>query len=114
LAYYNQGSVAGRLRPGVIRAGDIYSLESWQEAAEVVEIRGSNLSAPLQTELRNRRIVVQSGKTYTVATTEYVANHLHEKLGTIDSRRSGPMLLDLVIAYLRSNGFAQELLTQKA
>jgi hypothetical protein len=109
LAFYNLGSVAGRLRPGVIRAGDIYSLESWQEAAEVVEIRGANLSATLQAELRDRQIVLQSGKTYNVATTDYVANDLHEKLGRIDSRRSGPMLRDLVIAYLRSNGFTQEL-----
>jgi uncharacterized protein DUF3500/5'-nucleotidase-like protein len=109
LAFYNEGSVAGRLRPGVIRSGDIYSLESWQEAAEVVEIRGSSLSPTLQAELRKRQIVMQSEKIYTVATTDYVASDLSEKLGRIGSRRPGPMLRDLVIAYLRSNGFPREL-----
>src|SRR5438105_3637162 len=37
LAFYNESSVAGRLRSGLIRSGDIYSLESWQENVEVVE-----------------------------------------------------------------------------
>ena len=45
LPYYPEDSVAGRLRPGAIRSGDIYSLESWQEAVEVVDVHGSNLSA---------------------------------------------------------------------
>src|SRR6266571_2273976 len=30
-AYYDESSVVGRLRPGLIRSGDIYNLESWQE-----------------------------------------------------------------------------------
>src|SRR5262249_16487413 len=47
LAYYDVNSVAGRLHPGVVRSGDIYTLESWQERVQVVEIRGSNLSATL-------------------------------------------------------------------
>src|SRR6266850_2176781 len=105
LAYYDESSVAGRLRPGLIRSGDIYSLESWQETAEVVEIRGSNLSAPLLAVLRGQAIVPDSDKTYTVATTTYVARDLKEKLGRIDTRRPGPMLRDLTIAYLRSHGF---------
>ncbi|WP_410961872.1 5'-nucleotidase C-terminal domain-containing protein, partial [Salmonella sp. SAL4359] len=56
IAYYDQSSVAGRLRPGLIRSGDIYSLESWQETTEVVEIRGSTLSASLLAALRERAI----------------------------------------------------------
>ncbi|PYS20021.1 MAG: hypothetical protein DMG11_30725 [Acidobacteria bacterium] len=107
LAYYDESSVAGRLRPGLIRSGDIYSLESWQETAEVVEIRGSALSAPLLAALRERAIMPDSDKTYTVATTTYVARDLKEKLGQIDTRRPGPMLRDLTIAYLRSHGFSK-------
>jgi hypothetical protein len=30
-AYYDENSVVGRLRPGLIRSGDIYSLESWRK-----------------------------------------------------------------------------------
>src|SRR5262245_3541563 len=55
--YYDESSVAGRLRPGPIRSGDIYSLESWQELVEIVEVRGSNLSNELQTRLRQRGVI---------------------------------------------------------
>jgi hypothetical protein len=107
LAYYNERSVAGRLRPGMIRSGDIYTLESWQESAEAVEVRGSNLSPGLQTALRDRRILVEPAKMYTVATTQYVVSDHAGELGQIENRRRGPMLRDLTIAFLRTNGFTQ-------
>ena len=105
LAYYDESSVAGRLRPGLIRAGDIYSLESWQETAEVVEVRGSKLSPTLRVALRSQDMTPDDGKIYTVATTTYVANQASEKLGSIGRRRAGHMLRDLTVAYLRSHGF---------
>jgi hypothetical protein len=106
LSYYNESSVAGRLRPGLVHSGDIYSLESWQELVEVVDVRGSNLSTALVTELRKRGITPDLQKTYSVATTSYVANELSEKLGRIESRRRpGLMLRDLTVTYLRSHGF---------
>jgi hypothetical protein len=104
LAYYDQSSVAGRLRPGLIRSGDIYTLESWQETTEVVQIRGSDLSAPLVAALRGQAIDPDTGKTYNVATTAYVASN-SKTLGRIEARRPGPMLRDLTISYLRSHGF---------
>jgi hypothetical protein len=106
LAYYDESSVAGRLRAGPIRSGDIYALESWQETAEVVEIRGSNLSKALVTRLGGRGIVPVARKTYTVATTAFVANGQAEKLGRINARRPGPMVRDLTVSYLRSHGFS--------
>ena len=105
LAYYNESSVAGRLRAGAIRSGDIYSLESWQEQVEVVEIRGSNLSAPLRAQLRERGVALATEKNYTVATTTYISNQSSRKLGRIESRRSDRMLRDLTVDYLRSHGF---------
>jgi len=105
LAYYDVDSVAGRLRPGVVRSGDIYTLESWQENVTVVEIRGSSLSAELQAALRQRRLDFNPEKTYTVATTGYIAGEGSAKIGRINSRRNGPMLRDLTVAYLRSHGF---------
>ena len=107
LAYYNEKSIAGRLRPGTIRSGDIYSLESWQEAAAVAEVRGSNLSAGLQASLREQRVPLDLAKTYKVATTAYVVSDDSARLGRIESSRTGPMLRDLIVAYLRSNGFSQ-------
>jgi hypothetical protein len=109
LAYYDEGSVAGRLRPGLIRSGDIYSLESWQEPAEVVEVRGSNLSTAMVTVLRQRGISPQSDKTYSVATTKYTATDLSEQIGRVENRRAGAMLRDLTVSYLRSHGFENRL-----
>jgi hypothetical protein len=104
LAYYDEDSVAGRLRPGVIRSGDIYALESWQESVEVVEIRGSNLSPALQAALREQRVVLDSAKIYTVAATGYAAGELQRKYGGAGRRKTGTMLRDLTVAYLRSHG----------
>ena len=105
LAYYDRSSVAGRLRPGLIRSGDIYSLESWQESVEVVEVRGSNLSTVLLAALRERGIASNPAKTYSVVTTTFVASEPSGILGRIDSRRPGPMLRDLTADYLRAYGF---------
>src|SRR5205823_13863709 len=54
LSYFSKDSVAGRLRAGPIRSGDIYSLESWQDNAEVVDVLGANLSAGMVRALREQ------------------------------------------------------------
>jgi hypothetical protein len=105
LAYYNELTVAGRLRAGLIRSGDIYALESWQESVEVVEVRGSNLNVELRERLGQQGIEFVSEKNYTVATTNYVASEDPERVGRIEARRPGPMLRDLTVDYLRSHPF---------
>ncbi len=105
--YYDPDSVAGRLRKGPIRTGDIYALESWQDSLTRVEIKGSNLSATLVEELRNRRVEPDPRRVYTIATTGYIAGELAaEKLGRVEaSQKSGPVR-DVAIAYLRKRGFS--------
>jgi hypothetical protein len=105
-AYYSEGSVAGRLHPGTIRTGDIYSLESWQENAEVVEIRGSNLAAPMRAYLKEQNIELDPAKMYKIATSPYAASDLQDHLGRIESRSTGALIRDLTIAHLKSNGFS--------
>ena len=106
LAYFDVRSVAGRLRRGPIRSGDIYALEVWQDAVALVEVRGANLSAELRAELVRRRSELVPEKTYTVATTAHVADELAaEKLGRIESRRPGPLLREAAVAHLRTHGF---------
>ena len=107
LAYYDVDGVAGRLRKGPIRSGDIYTLESWQDSLTHVEIRGSNLSATLVQELRSRGMEPDPRRVYTVATTGYVAGELAaEKLGTVESRQKSGLVRDVTIAYLRKRGFS--------
>jgi hypothetical protein len=106
LAYYPEDSVAGRLRPGVIRSGDIYSLESWQEAVEVVDVHGSQLSAAMVAQLSTPERRLDRARTYAIATSAYAARDRQDHLGRIDARRPGPMLRDLTVAYLKRHGSA--------
>src|SRR5262245_19727255 len=106
LAFYPRSSVAGRLRSGAIHSGDIYSLESWQESAAIVDVHGSNLSPQMVAKLPSPEQGPDRSKTYTIATTAYAAGELPEQLGKIEQRRHGPMLRDLTVAYLKRHGFA--------
>jgi hypothetical protein len=107
LAYYHRESVAGRLRAGTIRTGDLYNLENWRERVSVVEIIGDDLSPTLVNMLRSRGDVVQARASYRVATTSYVAENLATKwLGAIESEHKGEMLRDVAIKQLTSYGFS--------
>ncbi len=106
-AYYDPDSVAGRLRKGLIRTGDIYTLESWQDSVMHVEIKGSNLSTAFVAELRGRGIDPDPRRVYTIATTGYVADEVAaEKLGTVESVQKSGMVRDVAIAYLKRRGFS--------
>ncbi len=106
LAYYHAESVAGRLRAGTIRTGDLYNLESWRERVSLVEVKGADLSAGLAKALKARGDAVQARSTYRVATTSYVAeNRADELLGSVASGTAGAMLRDVAISYLTAQGF---------
>jgi hypothetical protein len=107
LGYYPAASVAGRLRSGAIRSGDIYTLESWQETAEVVEVRGADLTMPFTEALRARSIEFQPEKTFRIATSGWGANELKGKLPRIGNRMRGIMVRDLTVRYLRSHSFSE-------
>jgi hypothetical protein len=106
LAYYPSESVVGRLRAGAIRSGDVYTLESWQDSALVVSIRGSQLSAGLRSALDAGGAQLEPEKDYAVATTRYAAGNLANRLGSIGERRPVGSMRDLAVAHLRSHGFA--------
>jgi hypothetical protein len=106
LAYYPAVGVAGRLRSGPIRTGDLYTLESWRDRVAVVEVEGANLAEPMRTALRSRGSALQLRNTYRIATVRYVADELaDEALGTVESDETGAMLRDVVIAHLTEHGF---------
>jgi hypothetical protein len=107
IAYYDEDSVAGRLRPGVIRSGDIYALESWQNSVAIVEVRGSNLSSNMLAALRGQGSECNPEKIYSIATISFAGDDLARKVGRIDAQRGGPMLRDLTISYLRTHGFSE-------
>lgn len=98
--YYKEESVVGRLREGIIRAGDIFNLESWQDRVTVVELDGSRIQGPLLEHLRSAGTDPQTGRIYSVATTSDVAGEL-ASFGPFGSPREGILLRDATIAYLK-------------
>lgn len=108
LAYYAPQSVAGRLRAGPIRTGDIYTLECWQDSVTVVEVKGARLAPAFVEELRGRGTDPDPGRVYTIATTGHVARELApERLGRVESRQPGVLLREATIAHLRERGFSR-------
>jgi len=106
LAYYDPGAVAGRLRRGSIRAGDVYTLESWQDEVEVVEVVGANLAPTLVEGLRAGGASVDPSRRYRVATAAEVASDAAGRLGRVESRKRAGLVRDAAVAYLRKHGFA--------
>ena len=101
-AYYDEEGVVGRLREGLIRAGDIFNLESWQDHVTVVEIQGAGIQGPLLEQLRSSGIDPSPGRRYSIATTTDVATQLARgPLGRIGWARHGILLRDVTIAYLK-------------
>jgi hypothetical protein len=103
--YYPEESVAGRLRPGPIRTGDIYTLESWQEAVEVGELHGSKLEGTVFAQLASPLGQFDRSRTYTVATTAYGLSRLLEEVGRVESPRPRGLLRDLAAGYVKRHGF---------
>ncbi len=107
LAYYPAVSVAGRLRAGPVRTGDLYNLESWVERIAVVEARGADLAAPFRASLEARGTEVDDGATLRFATHGYAAGNLEEMgFGGGRSVEEGPLLRDATIEHVRAHGFA--------
>jgi hypothetical protein len=92
-AYYDEDAAAGRLRAGVMRSGDIYALESWQDEVKVEQIKGASLRPALLQTLKEKAVEVNPGQTYSVAQST-------SKPG------QGPMLRDITVDYLRAHGFS--------
>jgi hypothetical protein len=105
LGFYPEGSVAGRLRPGPIRSGDIYTLESWQESVQVGQIHGSMFTDESFAQLATPNRTLDRAAMYTIASTGYGLGQLREKIGRVESPRSRGMLRDLAAAHVKAHGF---------
>lgn len=105
LAFYPAESVAGRLRAGPIRSGDVYTLESWRDSVVVGTQRGERLGTALRERLRAQHLVLEAGRFYRVATTGYGASGACPELGTLAEPVEGAALRDLAVAHLKEHGF---------
>jgi hypothetical protein len=106
LGYYPEESVAGRLRPGPIRSGDIYSLESWEEPVEVGELHGSVLQWTPLAKRASGESPIDGNRMYKVASTRYGVSRLKQEIGPVESPQPQGLLRDLTISYVKRHGFA--------
>jgi hypothetical protein len=97
IAYYDLRSVVGKLRTGIIRTGDLYNLESWQEQVVIGELAGARVPAHL-------KIDVDPARKYVFATTGYAARKLFG-LKALLGREPRMMLRDAAIGHVRQHGF---------
>ncbi|HEX5046288.1 MAG TPA: DUF3500 domain-containing protein [Gammaproteobacteria bacterium] len=105
--YPAQGAV-GRLRAGTVRTGDIWTAESWVDDFAVVEVKGADLAPELADRMRARGTPPQSGSTYRIATTTYIADSEASRLlGRVSGRRPLGPLRDALVAHARAHGFAR-------
>jgi hypothetical protein len=105
LAFYDVEAVAGTLRAGPIRTGDVYTVESWQDRVVTAEIHGSRIGPSLIDDMRARGLALDPRRTYSVATTAAALDE--RRLGQDDGRRRGGLLRDATIAYLRQHGVGE-------
>jgi uncharacterized protein DUF3500/5'-nucleotidase-like protein len=105
LAFYDPDDVAGRLRAGPVREGDLYALESWQNATARVEIKGANLGPSLVASLRAAGKALEPRRTYAVATSSHIAGYEMELIGHPEAVTPGPLLREVLIAHARQRGF---------
>jgi hypothetical protein len=103
-AFFPRESVAGKLRAGAIRTGDIYALEVWQDASTVVEVRGAELGREPRARLAASGATLDPRKLYRIATSRYAAEKTDE-LGTFATQSPGPLLCNVLCAHLRARGF---------
>lgn len=110
LGVYLPETVVGRLRAGPVRTGDIYCAESWQDRLVVVDVKGADLAPGCAAQLRARGVAPQSGSTYRIATTAYVAEevaeqHLSRDRGALAATRPSGLVRDALIDHARDHGF---------
>lgn len=105
LGFYPESSVAGWLRAGPIRSGDIYNLENWREDVAFLDVRGADIGGEARQAL-SREDRLRDDSTYRVATIGYVASDPEEfGFSRADGVSYGPMLRHAAIEHFRTEGF---------
>jgi len=107
LAYYPTRAVAGRLRAGTIRTGDVYNAESWDDSVAIVEINKSDLSPETRSDLERATSVSELADPIRIAMSAGTAR-FHNDYGIARTRiiSTGASLREATIRRLRESSLA--------
>jgi hypothetical protein len=105
-AYYPPFSLAGRLRAGTIRTGDIWTVENWLDDLIVCEVTGADIAPVPNDFLSARGNTPQAHTTYRIATTSNVAaNAAESRIGRVGQARNWGPLRDALVLQAKIQGF---------
>jgi hypothetical protein len=105
LGYYPLESVAGTLRAGTIRTGDLYNLESWRDDVALAEIRGDAVVGEGRADLLARGERLEPSSVYRIAVPGWLIDSGEEAFGEVTRSTRGRTLREALIDNVRSNGF---------
>jgi hypothetical protein len=105
-ADYPYYSLAGRLRAGTIRTGDLWAAENWVDDLIVCEVPGADIAPALGNFMRSRGNSPQAHRTYRIATTgEEAANAVESRIGRVSNSRNWGPLRDALVSQAKIRGF---------
>jgi hypothetical protein len=105
-AYYPSFSLAGRLRAGMIKTGDIWAAESWVDELIVCEVMGEDIAPYLGNRMSSRGHSPQAHRTYRIATTgDVAANMADSRIGRVTRSRNWGPLREALVSQARTDGF---------
>jgi hypothetical protein len=105
-ADYPAYSLAGRLRAGMIRTGDIWAAENWVDDLVVCEAMGADIAPGLGKLMRSRGSSPQAHRTYRIATTgDVAANAAESRIGRVSNSRNWGALRDALVSQAKIRGF---------
>lgn len=105
VGYYDDDSLAGELRSGPIRTGDIYVLESWQNRMVALEVAGRTLGGALRERLAAAGLEVDPARSYRVATTAFSETEHRDRIGPARRLETGALVRDGLVGYIERHGF---------
>jgi Protein of unknown function (DUF3500) len=103
-AGYSGREITGRLCPGEVTTGALWSLDPYDNTVVVATIRSEAMAPDLRAALAAQRVAAPAGGRLRVATSAYFAGDANE-FGTPDAiEPTGRSLREVLVAHVRSGG----------
>lgn len=105
VAHYDLQAVAGRLRAGPVRTGDVYTVESWGNDLVALELDADDLRPDVAAAWRAAGHELPASGRVRVATSSYFADHeAEQRLGRVRAREELGPLRDALVRHTREHG----------
>lgn len=105
LAFYNQGGIRDKIKPGPVTARDIWNVEPFGNTVVTVSISGKDLKAIFEKEEGRARPGLEDDRQYVFATNSFKAEHFRKALkDAVVVKDKGILVRDAIIDYIQKHG----------